>query len=166
MRLDLKDKPELGVEVELFNRVKENVTLSVFRKVRMLNFSSKVRLVSGVNVFTALLVVQNNTQLFQEMPIRFNRARIIEENYGFFGSGDRIDIKGAELYVNFMSHHSFDERAAYSGPIALEFGEVIESARKGKSQKGRSKSRSGFKRAFGILKSTKIHKKKKDKKPK
>lgn len=116
-RLEPENRTDAGVEVVLSNRVRVNHSLDVFAPNMENSWTSKS--VSGLNVFTALLVVGNNTKLYHEMPVSFSHAVLVGESYCLFGCVTKVDIKGAEMYVNFMSHHSFERRAAHSGPVKL-----------------------------------------------
>lgn len=127
-----KERPDASVDVEVSNRIGEDRSLDVFAS-SMLMPPKKVKSVSGSNVFTAMLVVQNNTKLYLEMPVRFSLAILVDESYCLLGCSTKVDIKTAEMYVNFMSHHAFEKRAIYSGPVKLDV--LDESKRKKKLKK-------------------------------
>lgn len=108
------------IELKVSHHYKKDTNLEVFYGSR-----GRSKLISGKRVYTAMLVIQNDSDIFNSMPIIFQRALIFEADYGLFPSGDLIDLKGVECYMNFMSHPDFKKRSAYSGEIKLEFLEAM-----------------------------------------
>ena len=67
--------------------------------------------VSGQSVYTGLLMVAPRSQLYKKMPLKFEEATLI-------GAPD-VKLEQLKVYLNFMSHHVFEERASYSGPVKI-----------------------------------------------
>ena len=98
--------------VKLTNQLDSGKRLQVFA-----GQTGKTSFVTGENVYTGLLLVgqENEKQLYERMPLKFNEALLVSSGAGSLATRGKL-----ELFVNFMSHVSYKERERFSGPVGVK----------------------------------------------
>ena len=101
-----------GFKTRLSHRLTPNKKVEVYSE----SGNTKSEMISEKNVFVGLASIekQNDASLYDKMPVKFTKAILPQFLADQVGS--------AKVFVNYMSHVSFEDRAANSGPVQVKWG--------------------------------------------